>query len=132
MKNLGSIRKFAVLLPILAAVLGSRSAFADSSDDFASLKFWHEVHALVERCGVRTVTEENGQTVNGYMRSDCPELEVSTNLARFYLGGEWYTATLTDSMDSDGGDLNDLVVLDQQGVKIGKEQNTSENSVDPQ
>src|SRR4051812_8239988 len=78
-------------------------------------KFWNQVHALVLQCAVQTFTYSRGQKIYGSLRSVCDEVQVNGSEARFQLGGNWYTATLQESENADGGDLDDIFVSDRIG-----------------
>ena len=70
------------------------------------------------------------EVIVGY-KSYCNTLLILSNKeAQIYVDNEWFTATISESEDSDGGDLNDLTVVNANGqVVIQKTNIASFNSV---
>jgi hypothetical protein len=104
---------------VVMVVLMVKTASAADVDASSSNSFWEKVRGLVQQCSVQTYTVEGGQKVYGPLRSNCVELQVGGSSARFELDGKWFEATIQDSPDSDGGDLNDVFVY-LQGEEGGK------------
>ena len=116
-------RSFRVVV-VLFAVLFSQSAFSAQAGTASQNSFWEKVRGLVQQCSVQTFTVENGKKVDGPLRSNCAELQATGSEARFKLDGEWYSASIADSSDADGGDLNDVLVQDQNGSSVATRHNT--------
>lgn len=65
---------------------------------------WNEVKKLAQECGVG---------------ADCEDFRlVSEAQATFQLRGKSFDAVLSDSEDSDGGDLNDVTATSEDGVCV--------------
>jgi len=86
---------------------------------------WPSLQRLLKRC----VVIPTGEVEPGYFQttnwaSTCPrELKVTNSTAWFHLNGTEYQATMTDSLYSDGGDLNDVIVRTLQGTEVGRREN---------
>lgn len=120
MKLQRSLRVAVVLFTVFAA----QNAFSASPAPSSQNPFWDKVSKLIQQCSQQTVTVENGKKVYGPLRSTCAEVLVKGSQAQFNLDGEWYLASIADSADSDGGDLNDVTVQDQSGVSVAERHNT--------
>ena len=77
-----------------------------------SPKFLEQVRGLVQHCAV--------QPARGPLESKCTEVLVKGSQAQLQLNGEWYSANIVDSEDSDGGDLNNIFVQDQNGTQVAE------------
>ena len=114
----------------IVAILVSLAALNASADPQTvrpnpSSFSWDLTRHLVLNCAVQPVrTREDGRFESLPARSICPaELSVDGNIARFEVQKKSYTAVLTESEDSDGGDLNDLVIMNSKGRTVAREQN---------
>jgi hypothetical protein len=99
-----------VAITALLSLFVSHSAFAGVDEAASQNPFWEKVHNLIQHCAVQPYILDNGKKVYGPLRSNCVEVLVQGSQAQFNLDGVWYVASLTDSDDSDGGDLNDITV----------------------
>jgi hypothetical protein len=104
--------KAVVVLPFFTAAL----ALAGEPQQARQNQFWEQVHGLMQRCTIQKTT--------GPLESNCAEVQVKGSQARFQLGNEWYLADIVESAESDGGDLNDVTVLDQNGATVAQRTNT--------
>ena len=89
-------------------VIGQASAQASVKD------FLPQIMNQVRQCAVVPVSynANGGKTVHA-MISHCPEVKViNPNLAMIEAAGRSFTAAITESPDSDGGDLYQLVITD--------------------
>lgn len=93
--------------------------------DADSKSFWSAATDLVQRCSVQPIRadQNTGRIVAGPLRSTCPELQVTGHQIRFAIGETRYVADVTVSHDSDGDDLNDVIVIDDKGAFIGARKN---------
>jgi hypothetical protein len=94
---------------------------------FSSLSFGQESNpsqpqllerlaVIVQNCAVAHVQRHSDRYFVESFGSRCQVFHVeSKGQAQIYLGGQWYTAKVTENADSDGGDLDDLTVLNDQG-----------------
>jgi hypothetical protein len=84
--------------------------------------FWSRVESLVNRCAVEPyfVDAPTGRRHSYWLESQCPdELEIlGDGQARFWLDGIRYHVVMSESEDSDGGDLFHFSVLDDQGQAV--------------
>jgi hypothetical protein len=86
---------------------------------------WPSLQRLLKRCVVIPAGEvEPGYFQTTNWASTCPkELKVTNSTAWFHLNGTDYQAFITDSLYSDGGDLNDVIVRTMQGAEVGRREN---------
>lgn len=113
------IRDLAILFSLFGAAFSSH-ALASEAESPARSRFWDQVQNLVLSCAVEPVKVADGRKITGPLRSSCDEVQVSGNEARLFVDGRWYTAVLTDSAESDGGDLNDIRVEDEKGNVVAE------------
>ena len=99
----------------LANASGTTSAFAPEVQ-----KVLIEVQTIARRCAFRPVKIMNGRKVEGRLRSRCPNLLISNNEALIQVREGVVHAILTDSPNSDGGDLNDLRFETRRGKLIAQ------------
>ncbi len=58
--------------------------------------------------------------------STCPSLKIlSQNKAQIFIENVWYTATISDSEDSDGGDLDNMVLTNPAGKVVATRTNVA-------
>jgi hypothetical protein len=95
--------KSALLPAVMTAIL-----LAPSSHAFER-SFWTKVRGMIEQCAVQPVTvDADGRKIYKSLVSRCDELGAYEGSAQFTLEGEWYSAELTESEHSDGGDFYDV------------------------
>lgn len=103
------MKKHAALFASLVGSFTLHPALGSSAETSASL--WPETAALVRRCASQTIcVRQDGSRLASPLQSLCPELVIEGTTARFSLHGKVYIAKITESDDSDGGDLNDLTI----------------------
>jgi hypothetical protein len=106
---------------VTAAVLFTVSSFAsfhsraDAGKDVTPAGFWDGLDTLASQCAVVPYAVVDGTKVQGTARSECAALVLNNNQLNFNVLGQSFTAQVQDSADSDGGDLNDLQVTNEQG-----------------
>jgi hypothetical protein len=83
---------------------------------------WESTQKLTLRCAVQPYSvTPGGRKILGALRSVCPaELKANSYRASFVIDGRAYVATLADSEQSDGGDLNDLTIEDADGRVVAQ------------
>jgi hypothetical protein len=85
-----------------------------------------DIEALAQKCVVRVVKEEQNRKVAVGYKSNCSSLvEKSATQAQIFVNGTWYQAQLSESLDSDGGDLNNLTIVDQNGNLVASRKNVA-------
>ncbi len=100
------------LLLFILVLFSVSAVAADSTLD--------DLHALAIRCSVLPYhVDARGHEVDQDPYSVCPELQVHGQNGVAMLHGEKIALLLSDSEDSDGGDLNRLIIVDSKGNKIG-------------
>jgi hypothetical protein len=78
-----------------------------------------EAKGLALQCTFRPVQfDAQGNREELPLRSQCAELQVQGREARFSSSQGIVTLELTDSAESDGGDLNELIFRDRRGREI--------------
>ncbi len=116
------MKKIFVVLSVLALNLVSTAHALETS--FIESSFLKQVHAYVKTCAVQPYAyDRGGKKVMGYLRPVCDNLKVQGSIATFVVYGHLYTATVHDSEYSDGGDLNDLVIRNQDGAVVAEVRN---------
>jgi hypothetical protein len=57
-------------------------------------------------------------------KNECSNFKLlSSNEAQVLIAGEWLTATVTESLESDGGDLDDLLIVNSKGQAVARKSN---------
>jgi hypothetical protein len=104
-----------VLLTVLLLNFGPlapSSVLANDAPDGTD-SFWPAVTELVSRCSMQPYqTDSRGRRIVLNRVSTCPEIQVLENGAALEVEGFWYFGFMTESADSDGGDLFDVFVKD--------------------
>ena len=79
-----------------------------------------------KKCTVQIVSAANetqNENVVGY-KSLCSTLKILSDAeAQVFIDGQWFTATITESPESDGGDLDDLTIVDSKGSAVATKTN---------
>lgn len=102
---------------LFASLIGSLALYPASGSAAPTVSLWPEAAALVSRCASQTIcVRQDGSRLASPLRSVCPELVIEGATARFSLHGKAYVAKITQSEDSDGGDLNDLTISGTDGT----------------
>lgn len=103
---------------ILSCLVLSFTAF---SKDLSSKKeLLKDIKEETKKCVVRSTT--NGQDIG--FKSVCNTLViVSSDEAHLLIDGEWIAAKIKESPESDGGDLDDLVITDSKGKVLATKTN---------
>lgn len=85
-----------------------------------------DIKEQTKKCAVQLVSEASetqNSNVVGY-KSVCNELKIiSPSEAQLYIEGEWLTANITESAESDGGDLDDLTITNAKGQTLATKTN---------
>ena len=79
-----------------------------------------------KKCTVQIVSvanETQNENVVGY-KSLCNTLKILSDAeAKILIDGQWFSATITESAESDGGDLDDLTIADSKGLIVATKSN---------
>ena len=104
---------------------------------FLSVKAWafegsakkellQDIKAQTKKCVVQIVSTRNetdNENVLGF-KSVCKTLKiVSQSQALIFIDGNWLTATITESAESDGGDLDDLEITNAKNETLATKTN---------
>lgn len=85
-----------------------------------------DVKSQTKTCIVQIVSSAN-ETENEKVlafRSVCKTLKISSPTeAQIFIDGEWLTATIAESAESDGGDLDDLTIANSKGDVLATKTN---------
>lgn len=85
-----------------------------------------DIKTETKKCVVQIVSndyESDGKKVLGF-KSTCPTLTIiSETEAHILIEGEWLVAKIIESKESDGGDLDDLIISNSYGKIIAKKTN---------
>lgn len=113
-------------LILIENTMASDSEFNDfNSQSTARIDFLKAIKTEVLNCAVMKVTKtkDNNLEFKG-IQSHCPTLKIFSQWqAQVYIQNEWLYATIFPSADSDGGDLNHLVIRDSYGFFIAGRRN---------
>jgi hypothetical protein len=106
-----------VLVTSLILFMSTVVARAES----VKVELLHDIQIEVQKCAVPLVQNTNEvMTVIGY-KSKCSTLQViSKESAKIFIDGQWYSAKIAESKESDGGDLDDLFIFDSKGTLVAK------------
>jgi hypothetical protein len=111
------------LIVIMSCVI-SVSAF---SEDLSPKKeLLSDVKHETKKCAVQIVnpTNENGSNSVLGFKSVCDTLVISsTSEAQILIDGEWLTAKISESKEADGGDLDDLFIVNKNGKILATKTN---------
>ena len=110
------------ILMIVSCIL-SVTVFAK---DLSSKKeLLSDIKEETKKCSVKITTDdvEANTNVIGY-KSTCNTLVIVSNSeARLLIDGEWIIAKIKESAESDGGDLDDLIITDLKGKVLATKTN---------
>jgi hypothetical protein len=83
-----------------------------------------DIKLETKKCARQLTSRSNeGETVTGY-KSVCTTLKIlSTSEAQILIDGVWLTALISESSDSDGGDLDDLTIQTSHGKILATRKN---------
>lgn len=112
------------ILILMALCFSSFSVF--SKDLEGKKELLSDLKEETKKCAVQIVatkpTADNSEVVG--FKSVCTSLViVSQAEARLYIDGEWVVATIKESTESDGGDLDDLYITNDQGKILATKTN---------
>jgi hypothetical protein len=75
-------------------------------------------------CGVKLVVNKGDYKETLGYESTCETLKIISDWqAQVYLHKQWYTVSIAESLDSDGGDLNDMAVVNEKGNVVALRKN---------
>lgn len=85
-----------------------------------------DIKAETKKCAVQIITTQtdnsNGKIIG--FKSVCNSLViVSASESHILIDGEWLIAKITESKESDGGDLDDLIITNQAGKVLATKSN---------
>ncbi|MGZ3773664.1 MAG: hypothetical protein ACXVCY_15160 [Pseudobdellovibrionaceae bacterium] len=83
-----------------------------------------DIKEETKKCAVQIVnTGAQAENVVGYT-SACTSLKiVSMGVAQIFVDGQWFTAQIAESQQSDDGDLDDLYIYSSNGQLVAKRTN---------
>lgn len=86
-----------------------------------------DLAALTIKCAIHPYSINSaGQKIYYPLQSRCPQLRItSASTALIYLERQTFYAELLESRDSDGGDLDDLFILDSYGRRVAMRHNVA-------
>ncbi len=106
-------------------VLSSSHLFA--LEGLPKKELLRDIKEQTKKCTVQVVSNpsasEENEKVLGY-KSLCSTLIIVSPIeAQVFIEGEWLTANITESAESDGGDLDDLTIINSKGQTIATKTN---------
>ncbi|MGZ3806951.1 MAG: hypothetical protein ACXVCE_02600 [Bacteriovorax sp.] len=85
-----------------------------------------DIKAQTKKCAVQIVSvayDTQNENVLGY-KSVCNTLKIlSAQEAQIFIDGKWLTAVISESAESDGGDLDDLTITNSKGQTLATKTN---------
>jgi hypothetical protein len=86
-----------------------------------------DLAAMTIKCAIHPYSIDlTGKKIYYPLQSRCPQLRItSPSTALIYLERQTYYAELLESRDSDGGDLDDLFILDAYGHRVAMRHNVA-------
>lgn len=111
---------------LIVFVMCTVSTLGYSKDLSTKKELLADIKAETKKCAVQVVgannENDNGKVIG--LKSVCSSLViVSTSEAHILIDGEWLVAKITESKESDGGDLDDLAIINQKGRVIATKTN---------
>ena len=95
-----------------------------AGESSAKKELLSDIKVETKKCAVQvvTTTEENENVIS--YKSICDGLKITAqNEAAIMIDGEWLKAVITESAESDGGDLNDLIIYNLKGEILATKTN---------
>jgi hypothetical protein len=102
----------------VAVILSSSQVTNAWASDPSSASFLESVQQLVRSCVVRPYSVTDGKKTYGFLKSRCSNVQTHGAWAEFSLGNTKYVASLEESLDSDGGDLDNIDIKDLNGAVV--------------
>lgn len=109
---------------IIVFVMCVFSTFGYSKNISAKKELLADIKSETKKCAVQFIDSsvDNGKVLG--FKSVCTSLVIiSENEAHILIDGEWLIAKISESKESDGGDLDDLVISDAKGKVLAKKSN---------
>jgi hypothetical protein len=86
----------------------------------ASSTILKDIKEEVKKCAAK----DSGSGTAAQFKSTCSSVRlISKSQAQILLGSEWFTAKVSESEDSDGGDLDNLKVYNSRGELVAQRSN---------
>ncbi len=116
-----------VTLLALSSFQMSAKAANDLNAGGRARELLQDLAAMTIKCAIRPYSIGlNGKKTYSPLESRCPQLRItSSRTALIYLERQTYYAELLESRDSDGGDLDDLFILDSYGRRVAMRHNVA-------
>jgi hypothetical protein len=116
--------KKAIFSLLTCSIIGTISFQASATS--ARRELLRDIKIQTKQCVVQIVSpvyESQNENVLGY-KSLCGSLVIISPLeAQINIDGRWYQAVIKDSDESDGGDINDLSIMNSRGVVLATKTN---------
>lgn len=97
----------------LSFALISSSALVSASVNEKNKELFSDIKLETKKCAVQIISTKNeteNESVLGF-KSICKSLKITSGTqARILIDGEWLKASIVESAESDGGDLDDLII----------------------
>lgn len=83
-----------------------------------------DIQTETKKCAVQTGDASNNDKESIGFTSTCANLRIiSKSEAQIFIDGDWLQATISESAESDGGDLDDLLITDSKGKVLARKLN---------
>ncbi len=113
------MKKTNLLALFVIAVSASVNAWAALSG--AKKELLLDIKEETKKCAIQSIASQgNDKKVTGY-KSVCSSLRIlAQDKAQIFIDGEWFSVTIKESKESDGGDLDDLFVYNAKGAIVAQ------------
>ncbi len=114
--------KYLLRFSVLLSFLFSQSIFAAGMEPKKELLL--DIQTQTKICAVQISDLSKSDNKEIGFTSTCPSLRIiSKSVAQIFIDGDWLQATISESSESDGGDLDDLRISDSKGQVIALKTN---------
>ena len=109
-------------ISFFSCLLFPQSIFAAGMEPKKELLMY--IQSETKKCAVQTGDSSNNEKEEIVFTSACASLRIiSKSEAQILIEGEWLRATISESSESDGGDLDDLLISDSKGKILARKTN---------
>ncbi|MBC7540520.1 MAG: hypothetical protein H7281_16975 [Bacteriovorax sp.] len=113
-----------IIFAATMSLLFVTTSYVFANDNGTKKELLADIKEETKKCAVQiiSVSSESENVLN--FESECSSLKIlSSNEAQILIDGQWLTARITESGESDGGDLDDLAILNSEGKVLATKTN---------
>lgn len=118
--------KKSLLVGILALITSNLAMANEASNLINNPELLSDVKAEVKKCVIMTVATKPDQTIIRKFESTCLTIKLLSDMeAQVYLENQWFTASILESVESDGGDIDNMTLKDSTGAVVATRTNVA-------